>query len=284
MYDWLLCGLVTASIVIPPALATAPRQDDRVTGTFVIDGDTVAIRHVLARKVPAFWDKEKIVTQVLLTAEPVPDEALEDGFSLLDAVRAGKVTGVRLEYEDDGRSVTGHMLSERLTGDLSISLSGSSARPAVYTASGIEGRFEADLTDMNDMAVLVDVTWSARVRPMPVVVEPTAADAAAALQHPAVVAWQAIEKAIHTGDKAALLKVAPTSVHEMAKQPDFDENFKMMKDMTPKVARYLRVTEKFGKVIIEAEAPGLMDPTLKRGTITMMKDDAGVWWVETMTF
>jgi len=284
MYEWLICGLVTASIVIPPALATAPAQDDRVDGTFVIDGDTVALHHVLARKVPAFWDKEKIVTQVLLTAAPVPEEALEDGFTLLEAVRAGKVTGVRLEYEDDGRSVTGNMLSERLTGDLSISRSGSNVRPAVYTTVRIEGRFEADLQDMNEMAVQVNASWSARVRPMPVVVEPTAADAAAALQHPAVLAWQAIEKAIHSGDKAALLKVAPASVHEMAKQPDFAEGFKMMKDMTPKVARYLRVTEKFGKAIIDAEAPGLMDSQLKRGTITMMRDEAGVWWVETMTF
>jgi hypothetical protein len=58
----------------------------------------------------------------------------------------------------------------------------------------------------------------------------------------------------------------------------------MMKDMTPKVARYLRVTERNGKAIIEGEAPGLMDGKLKRGTITMMRDDAGVWWVETMTF
>jgi hypothetical protein len=88
MYEWLICGLVTASIVIPPALATAPTQDDRADGTFVIDGDTVALRHVLARKAPAFWDKEKIVTQVLLTAQPVPEEALEDVFALEAAVSA----------------------------------------------------------------------------------------------------------------------------------------------------------------------------------------------------
>jgi hypothetical protein len=284
MYDWLLCGLVTASIVIPPALATAPMQDDRASGTFVIDGDTVAIRHVLARKAPAFWDKQKIITQVLLTAEPVPEEALEDGFALLDATRAGKVTGLKLEYDDDGRSVSGNILSGRLVGDLGVTSSGSRVRPHVFSATRIEGDFELASRDLNDTPVQVTVEWSARVRPMPVIAEPTAADAAAALQHPAVQAWQAIEKAIHTGDKAALLKIAPAYVHELAKQPDFDENFKMMKDMTPKVARYLRVTEKFGKAIIEAEAPGLMDPTLKRGTITMMKDDAGVWWAETMTF
>lgn len=284
MYDWLLCGLVTASIVIPPALATAPGQDDRVSGTFVIDGDTLALRHVLARKVPAFWDKEKIVTQVLLTTEPVPEEALDDGFALLNAVRAGTVTGVRLEYDDDGSSVTGNMLSQRLAGDLSVSRGGSRVRPAVFTATRIEGSFEATNHDLNDTPVVVNVTWAARVRPMPVVVEPTAADAAAALQHPAVLAWQAIEKAIHTGDKAALLKVAPASMQEAARQPDFDDGFKMMKEMTPKVARYLRVTERNGKAIIEAEAPGLMDPALKRGTITMVKDDAGVWWVDTMTF
>lgn len=284
MYDWLLCGLVTASIVIPPALATAPGQEDRASGTFVIDGDTVAIRHVLARKAPAFWDKDKVVTQVLLTAEPVPEEALEDFFALEAAVSAGRVTGVRLEYEDDGKSVTGTMMSERLAGTISVSRSGSSVRPAVYTTARIEGGFESTSKGLGDEAVQVNVTWAARVRPMPVVAEPTAADAAAALQHPAVIAWQAIEKAIHAGDKAALLKVAPASIQEMAKQPDFAEGFKMMKDMTPKVARYLRVTEKFGKAIIEAEAPGLMDNQLKRGTITMVRDDAGVWWVDTMTF
>lgn len=284
MYEWLICGLVTASIVIPPALATTPVQDDRVDGTFVIDGDTVALRHVLARKAPAFWDKDKVVTQVLLTAQPVPEEALEDFFALEAAVSAGQVTGVRLEYEDDGRSVTGTMMSERLPGTISVSRSGSSVRPDVYSVARIEGRFEATSKGLDGEAVLVNVTWAARVRPMPVVAEPTAADAAAALQHPAVLAWQAIEKAIHSGDKAALLKVAPASVRAMADQPDFVEGFKMMKDMTPKVVRYLRVTEKFGKAIIDAEAPGLMDSQLKRGTITMMRDDDGVWWVETMTF
>jgi hypothetical protein len=54
--------------------------------------------------------------------------------------------------------------------------------------------------------------------------------------------------------------------------------------MTSQVARHRRVTERNAKVIIEAEAPGLMDGQLKRGTITMVKDDDGVWWAETMTF
>lgn len=170
MSDWLLCGLVTASIVSPPALAPAPGQDDRVAGTLVIDGDPLALRHVLARKVPAFWDKEQIVTQVLLTAEPVPEEALKNGRSLLEAVRAGTVTGVRLEYDDDGRSVTGNMLSPRLAGDLRVSRSGSKVRPSVCTASRIEGRFEADIYDLNGTPVVVNVTWAARVRPMPVMV------------------------------------------------------------------------------------------------------------------
>jgi len=284
MFEWLLFGLVTATIIVPPAASAVRGQDDRVSGSIVIDGDTIALRHVLARKVPDFWDKDKIVTQVLLTAERVPEEALEDGFALLEAVRAGTVTGVRVEYEDDGRSVTGNMLSARLAGDLSVSRSGSNVRPAVFTTSRIEGSFESTNRDLDGTPVQVTVQWSARVLPMPVVVEPTAADAAAALQHPAVQAWQAIEKAIHTGDKAALLKVAPAQIREMANQPDFAEGFTMMKDMTPKVARFLRVTERNGKAIIEAEAPGLVDRTLKRGTITMVKDDAGVWWVETMTF
>ena len=49
------------------------------------------------------------------------------------------------------------------------------------------------------------------------------------------------------------------------------------------VTRYLRVTERNGKAIIEAEAPGLLDKQPKRGTITMVRD-GDVWWVETMTF
>jgi hypothetical protein len=70
----------------------------------------------------------------------------------------------------------------------------------------------------------------------------------------------------------------------MASQPEFDEGFKAIREMTSQVARHRRVTERNAKVIIEAEAPGLMDGQLKRGTITMVKDDDGVWWAETMTF
>jgi len=176
MFEWLLFGLLTATITVPPASQAIRAQDDRASGSIVIGGDTVALRHVLARKVPAFWDKAKIVTQVLLTAEPVPEDALEDGFALLDAVRAGTVTGVRLEYEDDGRSVTGSMLSSRLAGDISVSRSGSNVRPTVFTASRIEGSFEATNRDVNDTPMQVKVTWSARVQAMPVVAEPTGAD------------------------------------------------------------------------------------------------------------
>jgi hypothetical protein len=239
---------------------------------------------VLARRTRAAWDADQVVTQVLLTAEPVPAEALDGPFALLDAMRDGQVSGLSLEYDADGSSVSGQVLSSRLPGSLNVSRSGTRVRPEVFTTARIGGSFEASATSMDDQDVVVAVSWSARVQPMPVVVEPTAEDAAAALQHPAVQAWQAIENAIHAGDKAALLKVAPAQVRAMAQQPDFDQGFAMMKGMTPKVARYLRVTERNGKVIIEAEAPGVVDGKLKRGTITMVRDGDGVWWAETMTF
>lgn len=285
MIDWLLCGLVTASLVVPPAAAAAATsgQDDRVSGTLVVEGDTVALTHVRARRVRPLWDKETVVTQVLLTAQAVPAEALEDPFTLRQAVRTGQVTGVQLEYDDDGRTVNAELLSSRLVGTVSVSRSGDKARPAVLTSTRVGGTFEAATTSMEEQPIAVTVTWSARVQPLPVVTEPTAEDAAAALAHPAVQAWQAIERAIHAGDKAALLTVAPASVRAMASQPEFDEGFRGMKDMTPKVAKFLRVTERNGKAIIEAEAPGLMDGQRKRGTITMVRD-GDVWWVDAMTF
>lgn len=281
MSSWLLFGLLTASVVVPASLAA---QADRASGRLTIDGDTVVLRHVLARRVAPMFDKDKLVTQVLITAQPVPTEALEDdAWALIVAVRENKVTGLQLEYEDGGRSVTAKFLSSRLTGSVSVSRSGTSAVPTELTATRVAGTFEANTTSLEDYAVAVTATWSARVQPKAVVAEPTAADAAAALEHPAVKAWQAIARAIHAGDKAALLAVAPASIKSMASQPDFDAGFAGMKEMTPIVSRYLRVTERNGKVIIEAEAPGLMDKKTKRGTITMVRDGA-VWWVETMSF
>ncbi|MCU0616507.1 MAG: hypothetical protein MUD17_05375 [Gemmatimonadaceae bacterium] len=280
MSSWLLCGLLTASLVVPASLAA---QSDRASGRLTIDGDTIVLRHVLARRVAPLFDKDKVVTQVLITAQPVPADALEDAWALIGAVREDKVTGLQLEYEQDGRSVTAQFLSSRLAGTVSVSRSGSSAVPTELTATRTAGTFEAKTTSLEDYTVAVSATWSARVMAPPVVAEPTAADAAAALEHPAVKAWQAIARAIHAGDKAALLAVAPASIKSMASQPDFDAGFAGMKDMTPLVSRYLRVTERNGKAIIEAEAPGLMDKKTKRGTITMVRDGA-VWWVETMTF
>lgn len=280
MSSWLLFGLLTASVVIPGSLAA---QADRASGRLIIDGDTIVLRHVLARRVAPLFDKDKVVTQVLITAQPVPADALEDAWALIGAVREDKVTGLQLEYEQDGRSVTAQFLSSRLAGTVSVSRSGSFAVPTELTATRTAGTFEAKTTSLEDYTVAVSATWSARVMAPPVVAEPTAADAAAALEHPAVKAWQAIARAIHAGDKAALLAVAPASIKSMASQPDFDAGFAGMKDMTPLVSRYLRVTERNGKAIIEAEAPGLMDKKTKRGTITMVRDGA-VWWVETMTF
>jgi hypothetical protein len=280
MSPWLLCGLLTASLVVPASLTA---QSDRASGRLTIDGDTIVLRHVLARRVAPLFDKDKVVTQVLITAQPVPAEALEDAWALIGAVRKDKVTGLQLEYEEDGRSVTAQFLSSRLAGTVSVSRSGSSAVPTELTATRSAGTFEAKTTSLEDYAVAVSATWSARVMAPPVVAEPTDADAAAALAHPAVKAWQAIARAIHAGDKAALLAVAPASIKAMASQPDFDAGFASMKDMTPLVTRYLRVTERNGKAIIEAEAPGLLDKQPKRGTITMVRD-GDVWWVETMTF
>jgi hypothetical protein len=56
MFDWLLCGLVTAAIVVPPALHSPASQDDRVTGTLTVDGTEHALRHVLARQVRSLFD------------------------------------------------------------------------------------------------------------------------------------------------------------------------------------------------------------------------------------
>jgi hypothetical protein len=116
MADWVWCGLMAALVVGPAVPGALAAQEDRVAGMLVADGDTLPLRHVLARKVPNLFDRSQIVTQVLPTTGPVPEAALEDAFALSAAVREGDVAGVRLEDEPDGRSVTATCCRRRWAG------------------------------------------------------------------------------------------------------------------------------------------------------------------------
>jgi hypothetical protein len=258
-------------------MPSAPVEGDRVAGTVVINQDTIPLRHVLARRVPVSKGSATLMTEVTLTAEPIAERDREDGFSIRMAARAGRVAGLQFEFHGDGQRMSARVLSNRLAAPLSARREGAEARPAVWSDTVIAGQFEATEQGFNNEVVTMRADWSARVHPFVVLAEPTAADAEAALAHPAVKAWQAYESAIRRGDRAALVAQAPQAMRDAMQRPEFDGAFAMLRQMTPTVTRILRVREQGAEAIIDAEASAGEGAKPTRGTITMVRDAGGVW-------
>jgi hypothetical protein len=270
----LLCAALASATLASATLASA--APGTATGKLTIQGKTFDLKHAYANEVPDGFDKSKNAVQVLLTSAPVDEEAVTDSGLLMDLYGDGKFHGLKCEFRPGDSAVNIQVLSNLLGGSISLSKSGGDVpMPHVFTATRIEGAVNHPESTLGDWTYSFEANFAADITPRSIEPEPTPADTAAAKGHPATKAFLALLAAIHKGDKAGILALAPPDQREMIDGPDFAETLKFIQAITPKEVTVLKVTENGPKATLRLS--GVEEGETVRGKAFMEKDGGGVW-------
>lgn len=245
------------------------------SGKLTIQGKTFELKHVYAMEAADPFDKSQNVVQVLVTSDPVPEDARGDSSLMMDLYSAGKFHGVRCEYKPDGSGVSIGVLSNAYDGSISVSRSGDPYKPKVLTPKRIEGGLTMEESTLGPWTYSFDFTFAADIAPRVIEPEPTPADTAAAQKAAPTKVFLALMTAIHKGDKAAILAAAPPDQREMFDGPDFAKMLEMAQAMTPKNIKVLKVTEQGAKATLIVTATE--DGETLRGKAFLEKDASGAW-------
>ena len=216
-----------------------------VSGTFTMKGTTHKPTYVYAFAKPDSFDKTKESIEVLFTTKPVPETELTgsmpgEGSRLQASLSAeGRFEGVVFFLEGGSMSASGTGLSF----DKKV-LDGTKVAGRLYTTEEVgtenfRGRF--------------DLTFEAPIFRPKKAVPASASDKAAAAKSPQAKAYAAYLSAVHAGDEAALKRIVTSELVRMMAGPDFKENLKFLKEMTPKSVDYLRVTESGDTATLEVQ-------------------------------
>lgn len=266
----LILGLLAATVLMA--------ADNSVSGTLTIQGKSFPLRYIYAQQVPGAFDKTKAATLVVLTDQPVPVEARTDVGDLMDLYSSGKLNGIKLEYGEDGSSVSVILMSNLIQGSVSLSRSGSHITPRIFTPRRIEGEMSVKPDSVSSTHYSFDVKFAADIAPRLIEPEPTPQETAAAQKAPSTLAYLALVKAIHAGDKAGIMAAVNPEARAMVDTPDFPEILKAVQAMTPKKVKILRAFEKDGLATLTATG---VDPDGKttRGKIRLKLDSSGKWYM-----
>jgi hypothetical protein len=269
MVTLLLLCLLTASATLSAS--------DSVSGKLTIQGKAIELKHIYAQQFPDSSDKSKRNVLVVITDQPVPEDARNDTGEMMDLYFAGKFHGVKLEYPPDGSSVSVVVMSNLLEGSFSWSRAGSDVAPKVLTGTRIEHSFDIPERTTGDTAIALQATFAAGIVPHIPEPEPTPADTAAAQKAPQTNAYIALVKANRAGDKAGIMAAVDPERRAMVDTPDFPKILEMVQEMTPKNTKVLEVTESADKYILIVQASN-EEGNPMRGKITMVKGPESEWF------
>ena len=150
-------------VVLVSALAFGA-QPGTVQGKIAFNGKTVPLSFVYAWKELDYGGK-KVKTNLLLSAEKVPDAAMADMFGLNDLAKAGKLHGVEVTFNADGHIVSGTFYTDA-TDDGFFPASGMhNFEKKAMTPTSIEGRLSGK-DDSLGLKWFYDATFKAPIPPM----------------------------------------------------------------------------------------------------------------------
>lgn len=253
----------------------ASAADGTASGRLTIQGKTFELKHVYAREVADPFDKAANVVEVVITSDPVPEEARGDSGLMMDLYRSGKFHGVKCEYRPDGSGVGVVIMSNAYDGSISVSRSGDSYAPKVLTKERIEGALVWEESTLGPWTYSFEFTFAADIAARVIEQEPTAEDTAKAQGLGSVKAFLALMAALHKGDKAAILAAMPEEQRAMMDGPDFPKMLEMAQAMTPKEIKVLKATEEGAKATLVVV--GVDDGQSIRGKAYLEKDASGAW-------
>ena len=152
---FVLIALVSAS-----ALAAQPGA---VKGTITFNGKTVPLSYVYAWQEAGEGGKH-VKTNLLLSAEKVPDAALAEMFGLNDLAKAGKLHGVEVTFNADLDIVSGMFYTDATEGGYLGASGMHNFDKKAFTSTSIEGRLSMDKEqDSLGLKVFYDATFKAPI-------------------------------------------------------------------------------------------------------------------------
>src|SRR5689334_377326 len=96
-----------ALMLLVCAAALPLLADGTAGGKLTINGKTVQLKYGYAVQKEDPFDKKKTATQLLVTDQAIPPEAVSDEFKLMEVRDAQKVNGIMILVTDDKRVVSG---------------------------------------------------------------------------------------------------------------------------------------------------------------------------------
>jgi len=162
------CIFVMVACALILARGAEAQDSNSAHGELVVDGKTVAIRHVYARAEKGFFDEKKQDVVVLMCDAPVPAEARRDPFVRMDLVKAGKLHCVEQTIDAGGQVINFKVEHSRFgmpVGGGSTEHVFESKRFDGKTAAG-RSRTRSPQASFDDVPYSYDVTFSAAIEPL----------------------------------------------------------------------------------------------------------------------
>jgi hypothetical protein len=158
-------SVLLALVVFVSASALAV-QPGTVQGKITFNGKTVPLSFVYAWKELDLGGKE-VKTNLLLSAEKVPDAAMADILGRRDLAKAGKLHGVEVTFNADGHIVSGTFYTDA-TDDGFFPASGMhNFEKKAMTPTSIEGRLSMEKErDFFGLKCFYDATFKAPIAPV----------------------------------------------------------------------------------------------------------------------
>lgn len=248
-----------------------------VSGTLTINGKKHNLTHVTAFRMKDSFEPKKQQTRLLVTTAPVPAEVLESEFEMMRLGKERGIFGLMIDLGDSSSGINYVLLSSS-DATISGSETPSPLETSVKTPTRIEGEMKmAQDKEVGSTRYRASFKVATDVTPMKVDAPPTAAETAAAQQHPATKAYLAFVQAVRTGNKANMRKGVVPEKAAMMDGPDFAEQLKFIQTMMSKNIKVVKATENGDKATLMATGMDGSRPTSGKITMKMVE---GTWRVD----
>ncbi|MEO8036546.1 MAG: hypothetical protein ABI837_19065 [Acidobacteriota bacterium] len=263
--------------------ASGPRlADGTAKGTLKVDGKTVTLTHVAARRAPNVFHEEKMDTILYITDQELPADGLAHEEKIDSAASAGTIHGLRLKIDEDESPA--HLMFLLPDNNMQISGSGIFNFDATdFSDKHVTGRFyttsEQDFMDKHKFSY--DVTFAT---PVVTIIPPKefTVDASNGTKLPANggepgKAYTAFDKAARSGNLNEMKKLASkTNPMPEMKPEEAKQMVELMKLMRPSKIKILSGYASADHATLTVEGDDPMDKSKAHGTVELAKED-GTW-------
>jgi hypothetical protein len=258
-------GTTTGTLTINPK-ATFDSGDDKAESiklSYVRIQKRIDPMDEATRKIP--FAKKKREIRIVLSDQPIPDEAMEDAYGVTMLVQTGKLHAIDLSLSEDGKPSGGTMLYKMLSAGLneesykferktldSKTVAGKISMDVRKEAAG--GQFDAQnrwVEARGTPKYSLTATFSAPLQPES---KPTAQGAAAADSAPGKLVAEYM-RAMHAHDLAALKLICPDSVMQKIEGPTGKAYMQSINDWLKPGLQIVRVYEHPTWAKVDMELP-----------------------------